>query len=99
MFNNQRYATKGIIAEIPAYLQNMLWYLIETMEAEKKDYLQVFELKSSVSEGKSMQTIIHRQEQPEYSKEITFAADNPVNQKVFCIDDKSHTTMLLSSEY
>ena len=99
MFNNQRYATKGIIAEVPEYLQNMIWYLIESMEVAEKDYLQVFELKSELANGKSMQRLIHTQEQPEYKNEIVFAATTPVTAKIYVIDDKTHSTMLLSNEY
>ena len=99
MFNNQRYATKGIIAEVPEYLQNMIWYMIESMEVEVKDYLQVFELKTETANGKPMQRLIHTQEQPEYKNEIVFAATTPVTAKIYVIDDKTHSTMLLSSEY
>ena len=99
MFNNQRYATKGIIAEVPEYLQNMIWYLIESMEVAEKDYLQVFELKTETANGKSMQRLIHSQEQPEYKNEIIFAATAPVTTKIYVIDDKTHSTMLLSNEY
>ena len=99
MFNNQRYATKGIIAEVPEYLQNMIWYLIESMEVAEKDYLQVFELKTETANGKTMQRLIHTQEQPEYKNELIFAATDPVTSKIYVIDDKTHSTMLLSSEY
>jgi len=99
MFNNQRYATKGIIAEVPEYLQNMIWYLIESMEVAEKDYLQVFELKTETANGKTMQRLIHTQEQPEYKNELIFAATDPVTSKIYVIDDKTHSTMLLSNEY
>jgi len=99
MFNNQRYATKGIIADIPEYLQNMVWYMIESMEVTEKDYLQVFELKTEVVNGKPMQRLIHTQEQPEYKNEIVFAATTPVTTKIYVIDDKTHSTMLKAEEY
>lgn len=98
MFNNQRYATKGVIAEIPQHLQNMLWYMVESMENEK-DYLQVFELKREMTNGKLMQRLIHTQEQPEYKNEIVFAATDPVTNKIYVIDDNTHSTMLLAIEY
>jgi hypothetical protein len=98
MFDNQRYVTKGVIADIPNPLQNMMWYLIESMDIQQ-DYLQVFELKAIHENGKTMQKIIHRQEQPPYSEEHIFAADETVNAKIFVIDDETHSTMLLSAEY
>lgn len=98
MFDNQRYVTKGVIAELPGYLLTMLWYMVETMEVEK-DYLQVFELKSETVNGVSMQKIIHSQEQPPYSNEVIFASTAPVANKVYIIDDQTHSTMLLTNEY
>ena len=58
-------------------------------------YFQVFKL--DVANGK--QHIHHFSEQPEYSKEYMIDLDNPVNQKVYVIDDTDHSTMLLAEEY
>ena len=100
MFQN-RYMTKGISSEIPFYLQNLMWIMIESMEVEKKDYLQIFELSKTVADGKIFQKIIHRQEQPEYEKSVTVLANEKdiVEKKVYVIDDVSHCTMLLAEEY
>ena len=100
MFQN-RYMTKGISSEIPFYLQNLMWFMIETMETDKKDYLQIFELSRAVVNGKVFQKIIHRQEQPEYKKSLTILANenDVVTKKVYVIDDKTHCTMLLAEEY
>jgi len=98
MFNNQRFATKGVMAQIPEYLQFMMWYMAEHMEVDQ-DYLQIFELKQEMSRGKMKQKLIHSQEQPPYRKEMLFKADAPVTNKVYIIDDKTHSTMLLSEEY
>ena len=62
---------------------------------EPKDYLQIFRL--SVSGRK--QKIIHEQEEPEYSQEYTINIELPVTEKVYVIDDETHSTMLLASEY
>ena len=43
MFNNQRYATKGITNTVPLVTQIILWDCIDSMKTEK-DYLQVFKL-------------------------------------------------------
>ena len=53
--------------------------------------------KLDVANGK--QHIHHFSEQPEYSKEHTIELANPVNQKVYVIDDTDHSTMLLAEEY
>ena len=47
MFNNQKFLTRGIESEIPAWLANLMWHMVLTMEAEEKDYLQVFTLTHS----------------------------------------------------
>ncbi|MBG9564131.1 DUF960 family protein [Brevibacillus agri] len=99
MFENERYVTQGVTAEIPAYLQNLLWYLIETMEVKEKDYLQVFTLTSVWEDGELKQCIIHSQERPAYRKEYRIRANLPMAAKIFVIDDGDHTTMLLAEEY
>ena len=44
MFNNQKFLTRGIESEIPAWLVHLMWHMVLTMEVEEKDYLQVFTL-------------------------------------------------------
>ena len=95
MFNNQRYVTRGISNELPLMLQIILWGLIDTMEVAEKDHLQVF----CLSNESGKQKIIHKQEQPEYSKEYLFPSEEPITAKIFVIDDETHTTMLLAEEY
>ncbi|MDE5994951.1 MAG: DUF960 domain-containing protein [Oscillospiraceae bacterium] len=94
MFNNQRYATKGITAEIPMLTQIILWNIIDTMP-EPKDGFQVFKL----SERNGLQVIEHHQEIPEYRKDYEIKADEIVSAKIFVIDDGTHSTMLLAEEY
>lgn len=94
-FNGQRYLTQGVQAEIPFELQLFMWALIAKL-SEPKDYLQVFRL--SVSE-KGNQHIVHEQEVPAYSREYDVRIDNPINAKVYVIDDGDHSTMLLAEEY
>ena len=94
-FNGQRYLTQGVQAEIPFELQLFMWALIAQLY-EPKDYLQVFRL--SVSE-KGNQHIVHKQEVPAYSREYDIRIDNPINAKVYVIDDGEYSTMLLAEEY
>ncbi|MED1787834.1 DUF960 family protein [Brevibacillus laterosporus] len=99
MFHCERYVTKGVVAKIPAYLQNVMWYSIETMDVQHKDYIQVFRLRQTWDDGMPKQFLIHSQEQPLYHQEYTFSAKHPVKAKVFVIDDGTHSTMLLAEEY
>jgi hypothetical protein len=97
-FKNTRYITKGIVSKIPLYLQLIMWDLIDKMEVSEKDYLQVFKL----SKEDDKQKIIHTQEVPEYTKEYLFSKvpdSDLITTKIFIIDDVSHSTMLLASEY
>lgn len=44
MFNNQKFLTCGVMAEIPSWLIHLMWHMVLTMVVEEKDYLQVFTL-------------------------------------------------------
>ena len=92
MFENQKFLTHGITAQLPLWIINMLWLMILTSE---KDYLQVFTLTKSPTG----QHIIHEQEQPLYRYELDVPCDDAVNAKVFVIDDLTHSTMLIAEEY
>ena len=94
MFQNKRFLTRGVQAEIPIELQLFLWNCIDNLP-EERDYIQVLALK----EIDGNLHIHHFSEQPEYSKEYTIDLANPVNQKVYVIDDTDHSTMLLAEEY
>ena len=95
MFNNQRYATRGITSTVPLVTQIILWDCIDSMKVERKDYLQVFKL---VANGTNQQ-VTHSQEEPAYERTFTFSADEPITAKIFVIDDETHTAMLLAEEY
>lgn len=95
MFNNKHYATKGVCETIPLLLQIIIWELIKQMPVDSRDYLQVFNL--SCDNGR--QKIIHSQEEPEYSKEYVFDTGMPITEKIFVIDDGTHSTMILAEEY
>ena len=93
MFNN-RYMTKGVQSEIPAVLQIFMWDCISAVP-EPADYLQIFRL----SESNGKQRIVHEQEVPEFKREYLLTFPNPINAKVYVIDDGDHCTMLLAEEY
>ena len=95
MFNNQRYLTRGVEAEIPLALQLFMWNCIDRLPAER-DYFQVFRLEPM---GETMQQIRHESEQPEHHMTYLIPTDNPITAKVYVIDDEDHSTMLLASEY
>lgn len=95
MFNNQRYLTRGVQADIPLVLQLFLWECINKLP-EKCDYFQVFELEAI----HGVQRIHHFSEQPEYDMEYLLPTiSNPITTKVYVIDDGDHSTMLLAEEY
>ncbi|WP_298483810.1 DUF960 domain-containing protein [uncultured Ruminococcus sp.] len=94
MFSNKRYLTIGVQTDIPFELQLFMWGCIDKL-ATQRDYFQVFKLE--VIDGR--QYIRHSSEQPEYSKDYLIYFNNPVNQKVYVIDDCDHSTMLLAEEY
>lgn len=93
MFSNQRYLTKGVQADIPFELQIFMWECIKAVP--EPDYLQIFRL----SDFNGKQRVIHEQEIPEYKREYLLAVTEPINAKVYVIDDGDHSTMLLAEEY
>ena len=94
MFNNQRYLTKGVQAEIPLKLQLFMWECIDKLP-EERDYFQVFKLENF----NGIQKVTHLSEQPEYCKEYLIPTDNPITAKVYIIDSDTYSTMLLAEEY
>jgi len=103
MFDSStRYKTCGVVHEIPIEMQLILWEMIDTLKTkiETLDYLQVFELKTKYEDnGQKKQSIRHFQEQPPYEKVIVLEYDAPLDQKIYVIDDQTHSTMLLAQEY
>lgn len=101
-FNNKGYSTQGYISEIPLVVQLMISSMLHKRIEEKKevDYLQVFKLSREQNEqGIICQKIVHKQEQPPMEDVCYLVTDEAVNETVFCIDDETHHTFLLSREY
>lgn len=99
MFNKLKYISVGIDNNIPTDLQLFLWNLIDTMNVEKKDYLQVFKISSIYKENTFKLIVIHSQELPNYIKEHLIAMNILINEKIYVIDEGPYSTMLLESEY
>jgi hypothetical protein len=94
-FKNTRLITAGVDLKVSPLLQLFLWHCIDAMPPPK-DYLQIFNC--TIFDGK--QKITHIQEEPEYKREYLLNSDIPIFiGKIFVIDDKTHSTMLLASEY
>ena len=102
MFDNgSRYITRGVGNRIPLEIQIFIWQLIEDLKdtVGEVDYLQVFDI-SIVDETEKTVRIIHSQEVPQYKKIwIVKSSETCDNEKIFVIDDDTHSTMLLAEEY
>ena len=93
----QRYITSGVYEQIPQELQLFCWQCYERVKAAGEyDYLQVFELKQI---GEHIQQVEHRQEVPEYNQVYQLRVINPIDQKIFIIEEGEYVTMLLAKEY
>lgn len=93
----QRYITSGVNEQISIDIQLFCWQCYEVAKGTGKyDYLQVFELKQV---GEDTQQIEHRQEVPEYNQVYQLRSINPIEQKIFIIDEGEYATMLLAEEY
>ena len=99
MFQGKRLITRGVADTISSEVQMFLWSLLDELVAkmvEEPDYLQVFEF----SGDNGNQTIIHRQENPQYQAVYQFdKVENPLQHKIYVIDDIEYSTMMLSDEY
>ncbi len=98
---DNRYMTRGVQEKIPAELQLFMWNCIDELKTkgEKLDYLQVFNLTNDRVDDLFFQKIEHSQEIPKYNKVFRIFADEIIDAKIFVIDDKTHSTMLLAEEY
>ena len=93
MFDNQRYITRGIDAEIPFELQVLMWEAISFIP--EPDYMQIFRLEPFGT----MQRITHEQEQPPFRRKYLISTDKPITANVYIIDSDTYSTMLLAEEY
>lgn len=94
MFNNQRYLTRGVQAEIPLELQLLMWSCIDGLP-EERDYFQVFRLENF----NGIQKLTHFSEHPAHQREYFIPAASPITAKVYIIDSNTYSTMLLAEEY
>lgn len=94
-FQNQHFLTAGVCTRVPPLLQLIMWML--TDEMKEADYLQIFELQKTPKGT----LIVHKQEVPPYEHALLLRDFNMLehNEKVYIIDDVTHSTMLLAEEY
>lgn len=101
-FKNARYMTCGINEKLAHWYQLEIWDIISDFveSGAEVDYFQIFEFEVAEIDGKKVQKIIHKQENPEYEKEhTTILQGNGFNGRVWVIDDVDHSTMLFPEEY
>ena len=93
----KRYLTHGINEQIPINIQLFCWQCYDAAKVTGNyDYLQVFELKQL---DEQTQQDEHRQEVPEYKQIYYLKSTNPINQKIFIIEEGEYVAMLLAEEY
>lgn len=100
MFDKEKYISKRISNELPQELILILWNLIEEARPHTQiDYLQIFHLSRVTLDGVPVQKVTHLQENPKYKNEIYIFCNDVITNKLYCIDDESHSTMLFANEY
>ena len=94
-FQNKRLITLGVYEKIPEPLQLLLWLMVD--EPKEQDYLQIFDLQKTVDGV----LICHSQEVPPYENvvKVQCEAEFGFKERVYIIDDETHSTMLLPEEY
>ena len=101
-FDSQKYITSGVRERIPLEILLMMFGSIEFMQRKTEgelDYLQLFTLETVGEDGNYLLSIRHEQEVPEAKMDIVVPVADPINEKVYVIDDVDHVTMLLAEEY
>lgn len=98
LFIGRKYVTKVVSQQIPIFLQNILWYLVETLPIQDKCYRQVFTLEPVTLDGKQKLRIIHIQRSPKYRQEYTITTKFITTTQIHVIDNHDHCIMMLASE-
>ncbi len=100
MFDKEKYITKNIQNQLPQETILFLWTLIEEARSQiELDYLQIFHLSRVTLDGVPVQKVTHSQENPKYKNEVYIFCNDIITNKVYCIDDETHSTMLFANEY
>ncbi len=96
-----RFVTAGVARMVPLDVQVFLWDIIaqEVAMRDDVDYLQVFSFTSK--DGQLV--VLYSQEQPDINKQFFYTLrdefDEFIDNKVYVIDDSTHSTMLFAHEY
>ena len=90
-FQNTIFMTRTVKAESPWDLILFIVSIVQNMPKDiKVDYLQVIDIQNN--------SLIHKQEEPEYHKEYTLKI--PTKKcKLFFIDNGEYSTLMFSHEY
>jgi hypothetical protein len=102
LFNGKRYITQGVDIHIPNFVCEVIWDFIESRKKSGSpplDYLQIFELYPRTKEGKHVQVIECKQEQPKFEVKLVIPANYFVTEKLYLIDSESYQTLMLAREY
>ena len=94
-FQNKRLITLGVYERIPEPLQLLLWLMADDLV--EQDYLQIFDLQKTMDGV----LISHSQEVPPYENvvKVQCQMEFGFKERVYIIDDETHSTMLLAEEY
>ena len=96
-----RYITKAIAEELGPEIQDILWGIMDSVATERKekmDYLQVFNITTTVKGIR----IVNKQEQPKFEEEYLIRNDNGIangNTTIWIIDESNFQTMMFPSDY
>lgn len=87
--------TRRVADTVPQMMQMLLWKIIKATDSP--DYLQVFH----ISFNGKQHIIKHTQEVEGFEDEFFSypATQEPINAKIYCIDDGERWTMMFADEY
>ena len=104
MFEKNTFITRGINESLPLDIITILWMKVQNTKNRKLDYLQVFELKNTSSNGEQVVEVKWSQEVPEHTESFVIRGTTTSVEKVWIIcsgegTDQEYSTMLLPEEY
>lgn len=92
-----RSVTQGICDRIPVWLQNLMWYLWESIPPPERGYMQVFRLSCAES---GVQAVQLSQKEPPYCRQVEVdAPEGAVMAKIYVLKDENIAVMMLESEF
>lgn len=91
------YITKGVNCNIPDFIINFIFKMVDKISKDDLDYLQIFKIEKTPDMGVLIE---HKQEQPEFEKVYFLLNDEIKFQgKLYLVIENNYKILMLAEEY